>query len=170
MEGWMVDARLTVSIPELPTKPDFMLEYTYFSGDDSETDGDYEGWDGIFAEYPIYREELLPILNNGNWTNLHQFRLQGKCTLFSNPECGLVKNVTLTGSYAHLRADEADTGYTSGGGTGDSHFGDLFTAFLDVKLNEYVTVSLEAAAFESGAYWSTDENSKWLRFQTVISF
>jgi hypothetical protein len=159
-EGWMVDARLTMKAAECCLKPSLMLEYTYFSGDDPDT-SDYEGWDGLFAEYPIWRDELIPIMNNGNWTNLHQYRAELKAQLY--------KNLTFTGAYAHMRADESDTAMTSGGGHG-SHFGDLFSAFLDYKINDYIKVSLEASFFEAGNYWDTNADSEWLRFQTVFSF
>ena len=169
LDAWLVDARLTFKSPEAALSPIVMLQYTYFSGDDPDTD-DFEGWDGLFANYPIFREELLPILNNGNWTNLHQFRLQGTATLYSNPERKLFQSVRLTGTAAYLMADDADTAMTSGGGTGDSHFGDLFTAFLDVKVNDYISVSLEAAAFRPGDYWTDGSESEWLRFQTIFAF
>jgi hypothetical protein len=160
-DSWMVDARLTFKALDVWAKPSVMLQYTYFSGDDPDSD-DFEGWDGLFANYPIYGEELLPILNNGNWTNLHQFRVQAKAQLH--------ERVALTAAYAHLRADEADTAMTSGGGTGDSHFGDLFSAFLDFTVNDYVEISLQAAFFESGDYWDTNADSEWLRMQTVFTF
>ena len=156
----MVDARLTVKAPEWTTKPSLMFEYTYFSGDDSST-GDYEGWDGIFAEYPIWREELLPILNNGNWTNLHQYRAELKMQLHSR--------VSFTGAAAYLLADEPSTTMTSGGGNG-RHFGDLYSAFLDVKVSERIKVSFEAAFFEAGNYWDTSADSEWLRMQTIFTF
>lgn len=159
-EGWMVDARLTLKDNQKCLKPSVMFEYTYFSGDDPDTT-DYEGWDGIFAEYPIWREELLPILNNGNWTNLHQYRVEAKVQL--HPK------VTLTGTAAYLRADESDSSMGTAGGDGD-HFGDLYSAFLDYKVNDYITISLEAAFFEAGDYWDTSADSNWLRIQTVFSF
>lgn len=159
-EGWMVDARLTVKAPEWSTKPSLMFEYTYLSGDDAST-SDYEGWDGLFAEYPIWREELLPILNNGSWTNLHQYRAELKMQLHSR--------VSVTGSAAYLLADESSTSMTSGGGNG-KHFGDLYSVFLDVKVHERIKVSLEAAFFEAGDYWNTNADSEWLRMQTVFTF
>ena len=159
-EGMMIDARLTVKQPEWAMKPSLMFEYTYFSGDD-QTTSDYEGWDGLFAEFPMHVEELTLIMTNGNSTNLHMFRLEAKAQL--------AKNLTLTGAYAHMRADENDTPMSSGGGQGD-HFGDLCSAWLDYKVNDYITVSLQGAFFDSGDYFANDKDSKWLRMQTVFSF
>jgi hypothetical protein len=161
-EGWMVDARLTAMAPESCLKPSLMFEYTYFSGDDPDT-ADYEGWDGLFAEYPIWRDELIPILNNGNWTNLHQYRAELKLKLH--------ERVAFTGAGAYLLADESGTAFGNGVGGGDGrHFGDLYSAFLDYTVNDYIKISLEASFFRAGDYWDTNADSKWLRFQTVFSF
>lgn len=160
--GWMADARLTAKFDDAAFSPRVMFQYSYFSGDDPSSTGKYEGWDPIFAEYPIYREELMAIMLNGSWTNLHIYRLQANLKLH--------ERVSFTCAAAHLRADESRNGRPGFGGGNGGHFGELYSAFLDITLHERVKTSLEAAVFCPGNYWDGNSSSEWLRWQTVFTF
>ncbi|NOY80427.1 MAG: alginate export family protein [Kiritimatiellaeota bacterium] len=158
--GSMVDARLALKAAEgTSMNPVLSFEYTYLSGDDPTSNREYEGWHPVFAEYPIWREELIPILNNANWTNLKQLRTQLKLDLS--------EKVTLTGAWAVLRADYGENGFNA---PADDGFGQLLSAFLDVKVTDALAVAFEASAFRPGDYWADGHNSEWLRFQAVYSF
>lgn len=161
-KGWFVDARLTAKFADTMFSPKVMFQYSYFSGDDASTTGKYEGWDPLFAEYPMYREELLPIMLNGSWTNLHIYRLEGKLKLH--------ERVNFTCAAAYMLADESSNGRPGFGGGNGSHFGNLYSAFLDITLHERVKTSFEAAFFDPGSYWAGNNHSEWLRWQTVFTF
>lgn len=158
MTGMMADLRLMLRAPEdVITKPSLLLEYTYLSGDDPGSVDEYEGWHPLFAEYPIWREELLPIMLNGHWTNLHQWRAEGKFAL--------TKKLRFTASYAYLEADEGSLGPS-----GDDGFGQLVAAFLDYAYNKNLSFALESAFFFPGDYWVDGHNARWFRFQTMLRF
>lgn len=158
--GYMVDARLTLHAPEAcPFDSSVLFQYTYLSGDDPNSTDENEGWEPVFAQYPIWREELLPILFRGDWTNLNQYRVQLTVPVIQ----GEKSSVTVRGSYAYLDAD-----YGSNGG-GD-RLGDLYTGFVDYKVNAWLTFSLEAAWLAAGDFYNDGHDCEWLRFQTVITF
>ena len=173
-EGRMVDARLDLKAAEgTPLKPVLQLEYTYLSGDDPGTANEYEGWHPAYAEYPIWREELLPILFNGNWTNLNQVRTALGTQLLGQTRCTKAVNLLLAWSY--LWADEGDFGGFAGGAPaassgGGDEIGHLYSAFLDILVNDSLSFALEAAEFRPGNHWGAGESSEWLRFQTVFRF
>ncbi len=159
MTGMMADLRLNLKAPQdIPTKPSLLLEYTYMSGNDPGSPDEFEGWHPLFAEYPIWREELLPIMLNGNWTNLHQYRAEAKFRL--------PYKLVFTAAYAYLLADEGRLG-TGGGG---DNFGQLLSAFLDFPVTDQLSFSLESAFFFPGDYWTDGHNSKWYRAQVVYKF
>ncbi len=167
--GSMVDARLSLKAAEgTRGNPVLSFEYTYWSGDDPSSNSEFEGWHPVFSEYPIWREELLPILINGNWTNLHQFRTQ--------VGFDLSKKVHFTGAWAVLRTDYGDdtTTWTAApahtGSNGDGGFGHLLSAFIDYKATDALAVALEASAFRPSNYWDDGHNSTWIRLQFVYTF
>ena len=163
MANSLVDARLTLKAPkDTLFSPSVLLQYTYFAGDDPGTGNEFEGWDPIFASYPIFREELLPVMLRGNWTNLHQPRIEGRLAVN--------KCWSVAASYAYLLADENDLPCVAGGGNGGSTFGQLVSAFVDYKPCPYVSFALEVAEFFPGNYWNDGDNSTWGRFQTTFSF
>ena len=98
LTGSMMDGRLTYKFPENTTfKPTLMLQYVRFSGDDPSSADEVEGWDPIFASYPIWGDDMLPIMLNANWTNLSAYRTELGLTL---NEC-----VTARAYCALLRAE-----------------------------------------------------------------
>jgi hypothetical protein len=163
LTGMMVDARLTLKAPEgTRFSPSVLLEYTYFSGDDPDSADEFEGWDPLLDSYPIYREELLPVMLRSNWTNLHQYRIQGNLAVN--------KCWSVSAAYAYLRADEGDLACNAGGGSGDT-FGHLVSAFVDYKPLPWLSFALEVAEFFPGNYWADNaDNGTWGRFQTIVTW
>lgn len=170
LSNCMIDARLTLKAAKdskvLPTallgmSPSVLLEYTYFAGDDPNTSDELEGWDPIFASYPIFREELLPVMLRSNWTNLHQGRIEGRLAFTKELSAALV--------YAYLLADHNDLACVAGGGQGGS-FGHLVSAFVDYKPLPWLAFALEIAEFFPGDYWNDANNATWGRFQTTVTF
>jgi hypothetical protein len=158
--GSLFDGRLTLLTPEdVIFDPTLMLQFTSLSGDDPSSTDEFEGWDPIYAQYPIFREELLPIMLRDNWTNLDQYRAQ--------LVLHLTEKMTFTGAYAYLSADYGEA--APGFGGGDS-IGQLLSGFLDIKLTRNLSVAFEAAAFMPSSYWVDGHNCEWLRFQTVYRF
>ena len=169
--GELVDARLNWKAADGTTwSPVVGFQYTYMSGDDTNSADEYEGWHPMFAEYPIWREELLPIKFNGHWTNLHQFRGQVVMHLRETEKWPM----TLTTAYAYLRTDDADTPQNvapglNAGGNGDE-IGQLVSAFLDIGVSRNLSVSFEAAEFFPGDYYDDGQTAEWLRCQAVYTF
>lgn len=162
LTGDLLDARLTLKAPkDTLFSPSLLLQYTSFSGDDPDSADEFEGWDPLFASYPIFREELLPILFNGNWSNIDQYRVMGNAKV---NQCWSV-----SAAYAYLAADFGDSVNASGGGMGDS-IGHLFSVFVDYTPNKWLKFSVELAEFFPNSYWNEGDNSTWGRFQTIISF
>jgi hypothetical protein len=158
LNGRMVDARLTLKAADgTAMDPVLGLELTYMSGDDLNSADEVEGWHPAFAEYPIWREELLPIMTNGNWTNLNQLR--------SELKLALSERVSFTGAGAALVADYGEN--NTGGG---DNIGYLLSAFLDVKVTDELKVALEAAEFRPGNNFADGHSCEWLRFQAVYTF
>jgi len=162
LTGDLLDARLTLKAPKgTRFSPSLLLQYTSWSGDDPDSANEFEGWDPLFAGYPIFREELLPILFNGNWTNMDQYRLEarasaGPCWKFA-------------AAYAYLRADYGNLANAAGGGGGDS-IGHLVSAFVDYAPTTWLKFAVEVAHFFTNSYWDGGDDSTWARFQTIVEF
>jgi hypothetical protein len=163
LSNTLIDARLTLKAPkDTKLSPSLLLQYTFFSGDKPETEG-FEGWDPMFATYPIFREELLPIMFGGRgFSNLHQGRLEGRVAIS--------KTVSVATAYAYLRADQDDLSMSGGRGGSGSCFGQLVSAFVDYKPRPYLSFALEVAEFYPGSYFEDGDNSTWGRFQTTLTF
>lgn len=156
-QGMMLDARLRYHLPpETMFKPTVGLELLSLTGDKSDTRKS-EGWNSLMMECPLWREELLTIMNNGVWTNLNMYR--GDVVL------NLTEKVKLTGVLSALFANESDFG--SGGG---HYLGTLFSAFIDYKLLDNLTLSAEAAHFKAGDYYANGQDSVWARVQAMLTF
>ncbi len=156
LTGMMADARLTLKADEgTKFSPQMLFQLTYMSGDDPNSD-EYEGWHPAFAEYPIWREEIMAINNNGNWTNLIQPRMELKLQL--------TEKLSVTGAYTYMFAEEKN-----GTGNGDD-IGQVISAFVDYKINDSCSFAFEAASFIPGDYYDDGCNSEWLRAQFTYNF
>ncbi len=163
MTGTMIDARLTLKAGEgVAMAPSLDLQYSMFSGDDPASNDEYEGWHMAFAEYPVWREELLPITFNANWSNLSQYRTALNLQLADTENYNLKCQIAA----AHLTADYGENG--TGGG---SVAGQIYSAFADLALKKYpVTFALEMAQFEPGNYFNDGHTADWVRLQAIYTF
>jgi len=160
--GDLLDARLTFKAPtDTLWSPSVMLEYVSFSGDDPSSVDEDEGWDPIFAAYPIFREELLPVMNRGDWTNMDMYRVEGRAKVNA---CW-----SFATAYAYVAADYGDETLRGMGGQGDS-MGHLVSVFVDYKPVKWLSFALEVAEFFPSSYWDDGDNSTWGRFQTIITY
>ncbi len=166
--GEMVDARLNLKAPEGTLfAPVFKLEYTQFSGNDKGTAGRYEGWHPLFADNAVlFREECYYVINKGNWTNLHQYRLACELTLRGgDAKNGDAGKVMLTPTWSSLYADRQENG-TGGGG----HIGELPAVYLDWQVKAWWKVSVSAAGFLPGGYYGDGHPGEWLRLEMTFTF
>lgn len=167
--GSLLDARLNVKTPEGTfLQPVFQFEYTWFSGDDPGTTESYEGWCPTFAQYPIWREELMPTMTSGgNWTNLHQFRL-------GVPLSVVPKKVTVSPFYAYLLADHPGRTMAGGGGANadGSEIGHMVGGFIDYKITPWWSTSFIVSALFPGDYFDGAAGGvqDWIRLETRLWF
>ena len=166
LTGSMLDARLTTKLPGETcwwVPKSLLFELTRFSGDDPSSGDEMEGWIPLFAGYPIWREELLPIMFNADWTNMTQYRVQAN---FPFNEC-----VHAWLAYAFIRTDYGELPNAGGGGSEwNDNIGHLVSAVVDYKVNNWLKFAFEASQFFAGNYWTDGDDSRWLRFQTVFTF
>lgn len=162
LTGDLLDVRLTFKAPkDTLFSPSVMLQYVSFSGNDPSSADEDEGWDPIFAAYPIFREELLPVMNRGDWTNLDMYRVEGRAKV---NQCW-----TVTAAYAYLAADFGDETMRGMGGQGDS-LGHLVSLFVDYKPVKWLSFAFEVAELFPSSYWDDGDNCTWGRFQTTVTF
>lgn len=153
--GKMADARFNLHLPWLTDiNPVFGQEYTYFSGDKDNTHRN-EGWVPLLAQAPLWGEELLAIMLNGNWTNLHLCKASLDITPIENVKTG----ISLTECYT----DESK-------GHGGHHMGLLTSGNLGYKFNKNLSFNFQLSYFSAGNVYDNGHNSVWGRFETVISF
>lgn len=155
-EGKMADGRLNFNLPFLEDfSPVLGFEYTHFSGDKTGT-GDNEGWNPLLAQAPCWGEELLPIMLNGNWTNLDLF----KVALKIQPLPQLKADLSFTDCYLD-RTDKT---------TEHHHLGELISTNLSYKLNDNLSFAFQLSKFFAGNSFSRGHNGIWGRFETTLSF
>lgn len=159
IEAHMLDARLNVHLDDyLPAKPVFGLNFTQFSGDKPGT-GTNEGWTPLHSQCPLWGDELIPILINGNWTNLNSFRT----TLTTTPW----EDTKLTFFATKYIADE-DGGFARSNNGSD--FGTLLGASASYKLNKHVQFLFQISHFKPGDYFANGHDSFWGRFEVTLAF
>ncbi len=162
-EGWLLDARLKYYLSEsLPWDPSLGCNYTHYSGDKPGSRHN-EGWNSLLSQAPLWQEELIPILINGNWTNLNIFR--GDLTL--NPLDKLRVVLASTAYYA----DEPDAviGAQTRSGSGN-YMGLLLSACASYKLNEHFNFVFQFSRFNPGDYYTNGHHSNWGRFEITATF
>ena len=158
-QGVMADNRIRWKAPkETPFQPEIGLQYLYLSGDKDSTNRN-EGWVPLMAEYPIFREELLAVTFNGNWTNLHVERAE----FVIRP----LKDLKLTFAPGLFQADTADKAGCTGGG---HSVGTTLAAFLDYKLTDHISIAGEICRFKPGDFYGSGKSSLWSRTQILFTF
>ena len=157
LSGLMVDARLTLKAPaETAMDPKLMLQYTFLSGDDPDSQTENEGWQPVFSAWPKWRDELFAygVFPALQWTNLSQFR--------TAIALAITEDITFSTAWAYVNSDEpSDAG---------RQYGNLFTAFLDYKITDAWVVKLEASEFRPGNWFMDGTSCEWLRLETVYRF
>lgn len=158
----MMDARADFHLAdESPFKPVFTLDFTHFSGDDPKTRQN-EGWCPLMAQCPLWGEELMPIMLNGNWSNINSLR-----AAFSFAP---IEKLTLALSSTEYLADEKNARLPVRG-TGDgSRFGYLFNATATYKHNEHFSCQAQFSHFIAGNYFSNGHDSNWARIEITLTF
>ncbi len=164
IEAYMLDARVRVHAPKgMFLSPSLGFEYYYASGDDPDTRKN-EGWNTLLAEYPRYGEELLPIMLNGVWSNMHFLRTD------LNLLCS--KDFTANFSVGNLFADNIDRAGTlpvarTGGG---NYMGTLLSLMLDYRLNKNWSFSTKMSRFSPGNYFVNGKEGYWCQLQVLAEF
>ena len=163
-EGKMVDARLNFHLPDgsLGIAPVLGLEYTHFSGDKPGS-RNHEGWNPILSQCPLWTEELIPILFNGNWTNMNLFRGSFALKPMEKLRCELA----VTGYYA----DEPNASFGTLTRTGNGNFmGLLLAATVDYACHENLSFRVQLSRFNPGDYFANGHDSIWGRFEATLRF
>ncbi len=162
MTGMMTDLRLGVLLPgDLPMTPKIKLQHTWLRGDNRNRNT-FTGWHPVAAEYPIWREELMPIATGGNWTNLNKTRIEGNLQLH--------ERLAWTGAYAYLLADTASGYLDPTGRSRGRHIGHLYSCFFDYTASPSWTLRLEGALLQPGNYFASSTNAHWLRLEGLYRF
>jgi len=164
IEAYMLDGRVRVHAPKgMFLSPSLGFEYYYASGDNPDT-SKHEGWNTLLAEYPRYGEELLPIMLNGVWSNMH----------FLRTDVGLVFSRDFKGNFAvgNLYADDTDRDglYPVARTGGGSYMGTLLALMLDYRYNEYLSFSAKMAKFSPGSYFADGKEGYWCQLQVMAEF
>ncbi len=164
IEAYMLDARLRAHAPKgTLLSPSLGLEYYYASGDDPHT-RKFEGWNTLLAEYPRWGDELLPIMLNGVWSNMH----------FVRSDINLVYSKDLKGNFSvgNLYADETDRDARipltrSGGG---SYMGTLLSVMLDYRASDMLSFAAKLSKFKPGSYFRDGKSGYWCQLQAMLEF
>lgn len=159
LAGEMVDGRLLLHLADyLPLTPVLTLNATHFSGDKPGSNRN-EGWQPLHSQCPLWGEELIPIMINGNWTNLQALKLEAAV----NP----VKPVRLALSATQYLADENGGNLRSN--TGDN-FGLLLSTALSYKFSDHLAFLFQLSHFNPGDYFADGHKSIWGRFEVTLAF
>lgn len=161
IEAYMLDGRIRVHAPKgMFLSPSLGFEYYYASGDNPDT-SKHEGWNTLLAEYPRYGEELLPIMLNGVWSNMH----------FLRTDVNLIvsKDFKANVSVGNLYADNTEKAglYPVSRSGGGSYMGTLLSLMLDYRLNEYLSFSAKMAKFAPGSYFADGKEGYWCQLQVL---
>lgn len=153
--------------------------FDFFSGDDPESQGTYEGWDNMYSDWPKYSELLIytfydasPMAgthgtadpNLGVWTNMYFPTVE----LGFKPSFGvkaLDKKIWFRGQYRYMAADENN-------GPGDGYkVGDLLQAYVEYDPLPFLLTHFYFDYFIPGDYYSSDASDAWFsRFEIMILF
>jgi hypothetical protein len=151
----MADARLNFHLPVFEEiKPVLGFEFVHFSGD-KQGSKDSRGWNSLLSKAPLWTEELMPILLNGNWTNLNGFHNTLRFTPY--------KDISVLFDITDYRLDEQQD--MSG-----KHLGLLFSTSLGYKYSDNLSFAFQYAHFRPGNAYNNGHNSNWGRLEATVSF
>jgi len=153
--AFMGDGRLNFHLPVFEEiKPILGFEYVHFSGD-KEREKHSHGWNSVLSKAPLWTEELMPILLNGNWTNLNGFHNTLRFTPY--------KDISVLFDITDYRLDEQQD--MSG-----KHLGLLFSTSLGYKYSDNLSFAFQYAHFRPGNAYNNGHNSNWGRLEATVSF
>ncbi len=154
--GHLIDARVGFHLPFLEDiNPILKFEFTQFSGD-KESSRRNEGKIPLPSQAPLWGDELLPIMFNGNWTNLNLYRTALETTPFTNT------TVSLAATGCHT-----DRGTGSGDGR---HIGTLLSAPAGYKFNSHLSFLAQLSHFVAANAFVNGHDSFWGRLEVTLSF
>ena len=154
--------------------PEFQLRFDYYSGDDPNTGGRYEGWDSMYAEWPNYSELMIfnrydgfaafhggTNPNLGAWTNIYF----PSFAVTIRPEA-LKKQAWVTLTYRYMLADEKSNP------GGRRKVGDLYQFYTAYTIAKGVRGHFLFDYFHPGGYFARDNRSdSWMaRAEIMYSF
>jgi len=149
IEALGMQGEIGYTFKETPWTPRVLCAYTFLSGDDPDTPGEYEGWDPVFSRWPQWSELLLyrfaaENARLGNFTNLHRVCLG----------VDVKPNRTLTwlNEFNLLLADEHSNGTAAPYNTGYTR-GYLARSILKFKINKWCNGHLIGEYFIPGSYY-----------------
>lgn len=162
IDAWMADARVNFHLAaESSFKPVLTLNFTHFSGDESDSSRN-EGWMPLMSQCPLWGEELIPIMINGYWSNLNSIRV---AFAFSP-----IEKLKFTISSTEYLADEKDARIPVQG-TGDGRcFGHLLNATAVYKFNDTFSIQGQFSHFIAGNYFANGHDSNWGRIEFTQVF
>ncbi len=162
-EGLLIDARLKYYLDTaIPWEPSLGCNYTHYSGDKSGSKHS-EGWNSLLSQAPLWQEELIPILTNGNWTNMNIFR--GDLTVNPLPDVKLV--LASTAYFADEPSAVVGTQVRSGSG---NYMGLLLSACASYKFNDNFNFVCQFSRFKPGDYYANGHDSNWGRLEVTMTF
>jgi hypothetical protein len=162
-QGFMFDARITINAPkDTPMTPSLGLEYMFLSGDRNDT-GKNEGWFPLMSSAALWGDDLLPIQYNGFWSNMHM--ASGEITLIP------LEALKVKFGAAFYQADTSKSTLATHDPANDGDYiGMRLFAFVNYKVNDWLSLATELAHFNPGDYHHNGHSSVWARFQTVLTF
>ena len=161
IRAYMADARLRLHLPEvMGASPSFGLEAACFSGD-KPNDGDTRGWNPLMIQCPLWSEELMPIMLNGNWTNLRFGRVD-----FTTEQKGKWKFMVSATDYTVMERRGGAMQATGGG----DHLGLLLSADVSYKVCDNLSLLAQFSHFMPGDYYRNGHSGNWARLEATLSF
>lgn len=162
-QGFMFDARITLSAPkDTPMKPAIGLEYMFLSGDRNDS-GKNEGWFPLMSAAPLWGDDLLAIQYNGFWSNMHM----ASSELIFFP----IEDLKVQIGAAFYQADTTKSTLATHDPANDGdNIGMRLFAFAYYTVNKHLSFATEIAHFDPGDYHHNGHKSLWARFQTVLTF
>lgn len=168
-DAWGMLANGTLTFNNVAWKPSVKMAFSYFSGDDPDTQ-DYEGWDDFYGQWPKYSELYIYSIYDGfksrtgkndpdigAWANMMIPEVQ----LSVQPTDKLTQSIR----YLYFLADE-DTG--PGDGDERGHNVQLLTHYV---FNQYLSGHILFEWFDPGDFYASGaDDALFARFQLLYRF
>lgn len=174
-DAWATKLEAGYTFKNVSMTPRLHAGYAFMSGDDQDTDGDYEGWDGYYGGFPQFGDLLAwtyasfsGSISQADPSFGAQSTVFGE-DVYSNLQimtigasANLMQKLSGSFSYSNLTFDEAKFGL-------DDDLGDYYQATLKYQYNKQLSFMLYGALLAPGdafdelhndnateVYWETD--------------